>query len=612
MLGNLQISGRSNIRRTGVSLRETLQRLEDNVNENIVRPTLRLLLAFTLLASAALSLEAQTPGATPAEAAQAATPPPTQAPATPASTQPTGPQTQPGAQPTRNPDGTFTIRRTARLVILDVVVTDKQGNVVRDLKKSDFHVTESDQPQDILNFEETGAHLADTNADIESTADLDRIAPRAPVNIILLDEFNTRFEDMAFARYSLKKFLEKQPDKLSTPTMLIAVSLQKFEVLRDYTENKQQLIDALDHHFGAYPWQAHNGGWLAERYGTAFQTLMRVAQAVVGHPGHKNMIWIGRGFPALNFANVALDTANRVDNYVQECVNMLRDARVTLYTIDPAGLQVNNTYGAAAQFNDPFGGNYEFAKLATATGGRALYGRNDVDAEIGTTVRDGASFYTLTYRPDSNDNPQKFRKIKVAIPDRPGLIATTREGYYIQRGPGRVDPTNPSRRLALDLTSAGTSTMVYDGVPLTLMPSKTDPDTFRILVDAKALNWTFATDTEPRHAEVVLMTSTFDKKGKELKQVAKIIRAQAPATVPPTGRIERPILLETRLDHDPKAVRARFVIRVSASGRMGTADAALSPQGATVINTTTQPAQSPAAPPAQTSATQPTPPASNP
>ena len=536
-------------------------------------------------------------------AAQTPAPPVSPQPA-PAQTQPAPAQTQPGTQPTKNPDGTFTIRRTARLVILDVVVTDKQGNIVHDLKKDNFKVTESDQPEDILNFEETGQHLPDAALTIDSTADLDRLAPRAPVNIILLDEFNTRFEDMAFARYSLKKFLEKQPDKLTTPTMLIAVSLTKFEVLRDYTENKQQIVDALDHHFGGYPWQAHNGGWLAERYGTAFQTLMRVAQAVVGHPGHKNMIWIGRGFPALNFANQPVDSANRVESYVQECVNMLRDARVTLSTIDPAGLQVNNTYGPAAEFNDPFGGNYQFNKLATATGGRALYGRNDVDAEIGTTVRDGESFYTLTYRPGSNDNPQKFRKIKVSIPDRPGLIATTREGYYLQRGPGRVDPQNPSRRLTLDLTSAGNSTMVYDGVPLTLKPSATDPDDFQILIDARALNWTFATDTEPRHADVILTTTTFDKKGKELKANAKIIHASAPTTVPPTGRIERPILLATKVDHDPKAVRVRFVIRVSSTGRLGTADALIGPHTSTVIQAATLPT-----PPQATPSPAPQPPA---
>jgi VWFA-related protein len=483
-----------------------------------------------------------------------------------------------GTQATRDNNGTFTIQRTARLVVLDMVVTDAKNNIVTDLKREDFHVTELDEPQIILNFEAAGAHSLSPDISIESTADLDRLAPRAPVNIILLDEFNTHFEDMAFARYSLKKYLEKEPGKLSMPTMLIAVDLQRFTVLRDYTQNKDEILSALDHHFVSYPWQAHQGAWVSERYATAFLTLRRVAEAVVGHPGHKNMIWIGRGFPAI-FRNASVDTDRRVYNAVQNCVNELRDARVTLYTIDPAGLQVNpGDYGAAAAFNDPFGGNYEFNRLAQATGGRTLYGRNDVDAEIGTAIRDGSSFYTLTYRPQTVPTDRdKFYKIKVTV-DRPGLTVTTRKGYYLQGGPGRVDPTNPSRRLVSDLLSADTSTMVYDGLPIELKPSPTDPDVFTVHVDGRGLAWTYATETEPRHTEVVLMVSTFDKKDKELKRDAKIIKASAPPTVAPTGRLLRDLNLEYKVDHNPKAVRARFVVRVTASGRIGTADAVLGQQ----------------------------------
>ena len=475
--------------------------------------------------------------------------------------------------PQSNPDGTYTIRRNARLVILDVVVTDKQGNIVTDLKREDFKVTEANEAQNIQNFEQTEAHQLPADvAPIESTSDLDRVAPRSPVNIVLLDEFNTRFEDMAFARYSLKKYLEKQPDRLTVPTMLVSVSLQDFKVLRDYTQNKQEILSALDHHFAAYPWQAHQGGWLAERYGTAFLTLRRVAEATMGHIGHKNMIWIGRGFPALNFANAPVDSQNRINTEVQNCVDILRDARVTLYTIDPAGLQVNNTYGPAAEFNDPFGGNYQFSALAKATGGRTLYGRNDVDSQIATAARDGSDFYTLTYRPtDDSRDPAKFRKIKVTT-DRPGLMIATREGYYLQRGPGRVDPKAPSRRLVSDLLSADSSNMAYDGVSLKLSPAPTDPEDFLITVDAKSLGWSFATDTEPRHAEVVLLVSTFDKKNKELKRDGRTIKASAPADVPPTGRLERALAMHYKLAHDPKAVRARFVVRVSSTGRIGTED----------------------------------------
>ncbi|MBS1800100.1 MAG: VWA domain-containing protein [Acidobacteria bacterium] len=477
-------------------------------------------------------------------------------------------------QPASNGDGTYTITRNARLVILDMVVTDKKGNVVTDLTKDDFHVTEMNEPQRVLNFTPAGTHVAPPNATIGSTAELDAVAPQAPVDIILLDEFNTRFEDMAFARYSLKKFLNRQPGKLETPTMLIAVSLQKFEVLHDYTQNKAELISSLNHHFAAYPWQAHQGGWVAERYATAFITLRRVAQAVIGHPGHKNMIWIGRGFPNLNMANMPIDVEDQVDSAVQDCVNTLRDARITLYTIDPAGLQIDQQkYGADAEFTDPFGGNYQFAKLATATGGGAMYGRNDVDAQIGTAIRDGASFYTLTYRPSSDsEDMQKFRRIKVTV-SRPGLTVTTREGYYLQRAPVEVDPKRPAQLLIADLVSASTSTMVYDGVPLTLLRTPGDPNTFTIHVGARSLSWTNATGTEARHAEVVIMSATFDKKNKELKRDAKAITVNATGdNVPPSGHLERGIEFKYKLAPDPKAARVRFVIRVTTTGRIGTAD----------------------------------------
>jgi VWFA-related protein len=474
------------------------------------------------------------------------------------------------------PNSGFTLHVTTRLVVLDMVVVDKKGKVVKDLSRDDFKVEEDGQPQTVLNFEQTGAHTPDPQLSIESTADLDRLAPRAPVDIILLDEFNTRFEDMAFARYSLKRFLDKQPDKLPAPTMLIAVDLQHFTVLRDYTQNKNELIKALDHHFVAYPWQVHQGAWVGERYATAFITLRRVAQAVIGHPGHKNMIWIGRGFPPLRFDRFAIDATNRIESAVQECVNVLRDARVTLYTIDPAGVQVNpGAYGGDPEL-DPFGGNYEFNQLAKATGGRTLYGRNDVDMEIGTAIQDGSSFYTLAYRPaNPSTDPRKFRHIKVML-GRPDLSVITRAGYYLERGPGRVDTANPSRRLINDLVSADTSTMVYDGVRINVEASPTDPEQFTIHVDGHNLAWTSATDTEPRHSEVILVVSTYDKKDKELSRVAKVVRSSAPSTVPPTGRMLLDMNLHHKLDYNPKAVRARFTVRVDASGRIGTADVQLS------------------------------------
>jgi VWFA-related protein len=533
----------------------------------------RRVVAITVIAVGCLSSFAQQPGS-PSTPEPPVSPPAQQPPSLPP--QETAPGTAAGSTPAQSSGGAYTIQRTVRLVVLDMLVTDAKGNVVSDLKQQDFHVEEAGGVQDIQTFEQAGEHTPDPQISIGSTADLDRLAPRAPVNIILLDEFNTRFEDMAFARYSLKKYLEKQPAKLTAPTLLIAVNLEKFTVLHDYTQSKDEILSALESHLVAYPWQQEQGAWVGERYATAFITLRRVAEAVMGHPGHKNVIWIGRGFPSLNFARVSVNTQDHIESAVRSCVNILRNARITLYTIDPAGVMLHpNEYGGGPLANDPFGGNYQFSLLAKATGGTALYGRNDVDAEIDTAIHDGASFYTLTYRPNNpTSDVKKFRKIKVTV-DRPGLTVTTREGYYTTAAPEPVDPENPSRRLIADLVAAETSTMVYDGVPISLMSSPSDPDSYTVHVDAKGLTWSPATDTQPRQANLIMMVTTFDSKGKELKRDARSFGVNAPPTVPPSGRLERSVDINYKIDHDPKAVRARFVVRVTSSSRIGTADVVL-------------------------------------
>ncbi len=542
-------------------------------------PVRRCLLLFALLPVTALAQQpespsaapaaqsSQTPAATPAQGSQTPGTPPAQ----------TSPAIAPNGQAAAAPNAGNTIRTNARLVILDAVVVDKKGNAVPGLTRDQFAIKEDGTDQTLLNFVGPGKYSPPPDATIDSTADLDRLAPRAPVNIILLDEFNTLFEDMAFARYSLKKWLGTQPDKLDTPTMLVAVSLEKFQVLHDYTQNKDEILSALDHHFAAYPWQAHNFSWVAERYATAFFTLRRVAEATTGHPGHKNMIWIGRGLPNVDGSRFSSVDHDHIHNAMQQTINELRDARVTLYTIDPAGVEVDTSrYGEDAALFSPFGGQPNFQNLARETGGRNLYGRNDVDAEIGTSIRDGASFYTLTYRPtDPTRDVNHFRKINVVVAGQPDLKVVTRQGYFDSRAPARLTADNQvSNKLASEIVGAETSTMVYDAVPLTLAISET-PGKYILHIDGRGLYWSAATDTDPRLSKIILTVTTFDKKNKLLKSDAHAYTIKAPTTVVPTGPLDRSVALEYQIPPDAKATRARFVVRVNATGRMGTADADL-------------------------------------
>jgi hypothetical protein len=121
------------------------------------------------------------------------------------------------------------------------------------------------------------------------------------------------------------------------------------------------------------------------------------------------------------------------------------------------------------------------------------------------------------------------------------------------------------------------STMLHDAVPVVIVPSADDPVAFTVHVDGRALGWTPATATEPRHTEVLLQVTTFDKKNKQLNRDAEVIKASAPTSVAPTGMLIRNIDFAYKLDINPRAVRARFVVRVTSTGRVGTAETVLKP-----------------------------------
>jgi VWFA-related protein len=478
-------------------------------------------------------------------------------------------QTAVPAQDAPPQQGGFTLQVKSQLVVLDVVVTNKKGENVRHLTKDDFMVFEDKTPQTVLSFEE---HLPPPGnaapVAVDSTAELDRLEPQAPVTILVLDELTSKFEDLSFARYSLKKYLDTQGDVLSQPTMLIAANYDNIAVLRDYTTSKKEIENALEHHmanYGALMMRSKSQEMAGTAVGAALGLLDGVAQATEGHPGHKNMIWIGRGFPTIDRSQIFDEQLAILDAQLSACTSLLRTARVTLYSIDPAGL----TAAAPVQDengmeNDPFGGQVDFDTMAEATGGRAMHGRNDVDAIIAETVRDGVSFYTLSYRPAAvNDATKPFRNIRVAMRDK-SLQASAREGYFT--APPAVDPWRdakgkPSQQLVADLGVAGSSWLVYDGVPLQVVRDQADPDRFLLHLAASALT---VEGNEPgkANAEVTVLLESFDRRGKLLKKHAYVVALHV-------EHADLPVDLSESLATAPPAARIRVVVRDNKSGKVG-------------------------------------------
>jgi VWFA-related protein len=479
-----------------------------------------------------------------------------------------------------------TVVMTTRLVVLDVVVTDQSGKIVSDLKQQDFTVVEDNEPQQIRSFEAPAQHMIADSVRIESTAELAK-APEAPLTILVLDELNTGFEDMAFARHSLEKYLKSQPPVLPQPTALLVAGNAKLGVLQDYTRDRQAILAALVKHIPDLPnrliQSGKSGPGAAERLAMSLGSLEEIAQATAGHPGRKNVIWIGRGFPAVNTRESTDKEAAVIQNAVEHAINTLRDARITLSMIDPTINAIDTVEIAtpddldAAEDNngsDPFEGNVNFKLLAPATGGKVYFSRNDVDAEIASCARGGNQYYTLSYSPTNrSDLAQPYRRIHVKI-DRPGVTAATRNGYYIQAALTAAPVVGGNaeqlrNKIAFDLGSAVNSNISYTGLAATVAQSHDGKGNFVISVDSHDLTWR-AIAGGNFQSEVTVAVASFGGR----KMLAHTVReltaysglSQPKDASPSTTGFTIPASIPAA------ATRVRFVVRDAASGKMGSVD----------------------------------------
>ncbi len=384
------------------------------------------------------------------------------------------------AQKQANSSSPSTIHATSTLVVLDVTVLDKHDHpVVKGLSADDFTITEDKKPQHIFSFEPPEAHAAGANSEEENPLG------KAPVSIIVLDVLNSNFQEFGYMRHAVTRFLDVQPNPLKSPVELLVLGNQSLRMLQGYTTNKQDLIDALNHLPPAMPYKL--GGdfaWQMERFGQSYDALVQIALFNRGVPGRKNVIWVGPASPGLAESNVPDEIAVRIKRYVHETVNLLVDARITLYVIHP-DLKVDFTKPLIAnpwlssmnklinpETGDPRSGDFNFGTLVSETGGRLYYNRNDVDGEIVRSQQMGSMYYTLSYQPPQGAADGRFRQIRVIMRD-PNLHAVTKNGYF---APDQTASADPHWQAKMSLYEAAVSTLPYTALDLKIAGITRQPD----------------------------------------------------------------------------------------------------------------------------------------
>ena len=359
-----------------------------------------------------------------AAVSQQGTPPPQQNTA-PSQQTPPQLQTRPGG-PSLSPPSA-----TDRQITLDVQVTDKSGVAVRGLQKQDFTLLDDKQPKNILSF-----HAVDNAAD--SAAD-------PPVEIVLVvDAVNAPFQTVNYERNELKKFLLQNGGKLAQPVSLIVFTDAGTKIQDGSSRDGNALAALYDQYDTGLRSITRSQGFYgaADRFDLSLKALTRVIEYEQPRPGRKLMIWLSPGWPLLSGPNVELSSKDeqQLFNSIVAASTGLRQARITLYSVDPLGLadaaSIRISYyeeflKGVGSPSHAMPGNLGLQVLVVQSGGRVLNSSNDLTAEIAHCTADADAFYVLSFEAARADQANEYHSIEVKI-GKPGITARTRTGYYAQ------------------------------------------------------------------------------------------------------------------------------------------------------------------------------------
>jgi VWFA-related protein len=297
-------------------------------------------------------------------------------------------------------DATSTLKTRARLVVVDVVVTNDKGEALTGLEKKDFEVAEDGKPQTISTFEEhKGAPITEikmpplpphvyTNFPLVESAD--------SVNVILLDALNTPTRDQVYVRAQMLKYLKTIPSGTRAAIFTLASQLR---MLQGVTTDSTQLLAALDlakgpQQSGLLPSQTENESndrfvefleqedmgptpatrdlaavdpiqvakqFIADtarfeteqRISITLEALQQLARYLEGVPGRKNVIWFTGSFPTGIFSDPDLpdpfNIAASFTDEIRKTTDLLSSAQLAIYPIAAEGLTSDAVYEANAK-----------------------------------------------------------------------------------------------------------------------------------------------------------------------------------------------------------------------------------------------------------------------
>jgi VWFA-related protein len=374
---------------------------------------------------------------------------------------------------------TPTIKVETRVVLVDVVVTDRKGQAVSSLHQQDFRIFENGKPQTISAFDEHSRHTA-RPVDLPALppnvfSNAQAVLPNDSVNILLIDLLNTQPWSQKDVCNQAVKYLKTVP--LGTRLAIFTLNAQQLRLARGFTTDFSGLSASLEDKSGVVPessWlnqtpsrnaaelkgletmimmqaapaavgavQQYLGEEVAERASErtelTLQAFQHLARYLSGIPARKNVVWFADSFP-ISFIPNEKSHAPQHQQRVRQTSDMLTAAQIAIYPVSAHGLAGDPTF----EVTDMLGNTRESVlynqstsqiaaeTIAEETGGRAFYNTNGLNEAMAKAVEEGSHYYTLAYAPADNKTDGKYRNIEVKLPDADYKLSY-RRGYYADK-----------------------------------------------------------------------------------------------------------------------------------------------------------------------------------
>src|SRR5712671_2550526 len=415
------------------------------------------------------------------------------------------PPSQPSRQTQQPQQPQYRVRVTSELVLVNVVVRDKKGNLITDLKKDDFTLLEDGKRQAISTFDfenvdelkTAGAAEATVSGAAPDGALLRSNEQPASLNardrrlmLLFFDFSGMQPEDIERSVGAAKKFVQT---RMQPADMIAVVSLStNMRIDLDFSDDKTKVLSVLNSYTsgqgqgfdngltGTSEGAAETGGaftaddtdyntFNADRKLLALQAIMQTLGKI---SQKKAVIYFSNGI-----------SQNGVDNQsaLRAATASAVKANVSIYPVDIRGLQAfppggeaqnaslhgQSAYNGAAVLNDLSSNastQETLSTLASDTGGKAFFDSNDFGAVFSQVQKDSSAYYVLGFTSTNAMKDGRFRHLKVQL-NRPDLKLDYRSGYYAGRDFEHLNRADREQQIQDELASelSQTDVAVYAG-----------------------------------------------------------------------------------------------------------------------------------------------------